>query len=235
MTYAKTEERCHVEHMGAADLQDHMERYYFAANYVRGKRVLDIACGTGYGSAHMRQAGAAAVLGVDVSDAAIQEATRLYGSDYRVGSILDFDNEAPFDTVISFETIEHVEDYRRALANLRRLLKPGGTLLLSTPNRPVNSPHLRSIEDRPRSPFHVREFSTQEIIEAVVSAGFATPEVYGQKLRRIFKRRPLRTVYAAVAYAGLIPGHFAATVLPLRPGLEPRYCILVSRDVSAKS
>ena len=229
MTYIETEERGHIEHMRRGDLQDHLERYAFAAKYARGRRVLDIACGTGYGSAHLREAGAARVIGVDISPAAVEEAKRAYGPDYRLGSILDFDDGVPFDLIVSFETIEHVEDYRGALANLRRLLVPAGTLVLSTPNRPVNSPHLRSIDDRPGGSFHVREFSTAEICDAVVQAGFSPPEVYGQKQRRMFRNRALKTAYAGLAYAGLIPTHFAAAVLPISPGLEPRYCVLVSR------
>jgi 2-polyprenyl-3-methyl-5-hydroxy-6-metoxy-1,4-benzoquinol methylase len=227
--YADTEERCHPEHMDAGDLQDHVERYRFAGRFVRGKRVLDVASGTGYGSEHLRKCGANIVVGVDVSETAVREAIRSYGPHYRVGSVIDFDDE-PFDVIVSFETIEHVDDYRSALRNLRRLLAPGGVLILSTPNRPVNSPELRDLADKPRNIYHVREFSTAEIVAALTDAGFASIEPYGQRQRRRIRNRLLYSVYAAAAYLGVLPGHFSAAVLPLREGLEPRYCVLVCRS-----
>lgn len=227
MSYRGTEERCDVDQKDTANFRDHLARYRFATRYVRNKRVLDIACGTGYGSAQMRDAGAASVLGVDLSTEAVAEAIRVYGPDYRVGSILDFDESRPFDVIVSFETIEHIDDYMGALRNLRRLLAEGGTLILSTPNRPVNSPQLGSLDDKPSNRFHVREFTTGEIEEATREAGFGAARLFGQKLRWPISSRLLRGLYAGLAYAKLIPGHFSAAVLPIRPGLEPRYCVLV--------
>lgn len=229
MKYRDTDERCHPEHMKPGDLQDHLERYRFASRFVAGKRVLDIACGTGYGSALLRKAGARSVFGVDLSESALEEAIRLYGPDYRVGSIIDFAEGAPYDVIVSYETIEHVADYEAALANLHRILAPAGTLLLSTPHRPVNSPHLQSLDDTPSNPFHVREFSVDEIVAAVERAGFKAPTVYGQKLRRPFKNGLASAAYAALAYARILPGHYSSSVLPLRNGLEPRYAVLKCR------
>lgn len=228
-SYTPSDERCHVDHIGLRDLQDHLARYQFAASYAHGKRVLDIACGTGYGSAIIRQAGAAFVLGVDVSESAVGEARRAYGPDYEVGSILDYHCGTVFDLLVSFETIEHVDDYKGALNNLRRLIARDGTLILSTPNRRVNSPHLSSISDRPSNPFHVREFTTREIMQAVHDAGFTTQGVFGQRQRRLIRNRFLYGAYAVAARTGVLRGHFSAAVLPLRGALEPRYTVLVCR------
>jgi ubiquinone/menaquinone biosynthesis C-methylase UbiE len=230
--YAPTQERCHVEHMAAGDVRDHVERYTFAAGFVqKGDRVLDIACGTGYGSDLLRTRCQAYVTGVDVSAGAVAEAKRVYGdghgNGYLVGTMAEF-AALPFDVVVSFETIEHIQDDMAALANLRRLLKPGGTLILSTPNRPVNSPRLRSLADKPGNAFHVREYTTAEMAERLERAGFGLPMAYGQKQRRLIRNKAARLAYSALAYAAL-PGHYSAKVQPLRRGLEPRYSVLVCK------
>src|SRR5208283_2060032 len=140
----------------------HLERYRWAAKLVAGKRVLDVACGTGYGTALLANAGAAQVVsfGVAIAD-------RLPVPD---GS---------YDCYVSFETIEHVEDDDALLTEATRVLRPGGSLLVSTPNRELLDPGI-SIEDRPFNRFHTREYSRDELSEKL-RRHFASITWYGQR------------------------------------------------------
>lgn len=177
--------------------QDHIARYAFASQFVAGKRVLDIACGTGYGSKMMKEAGAATVCGVDISPDAITFAnrnSRLEGIEFVCANAEHIDDLGPFDVVASFETIEHVHDYKRALANVYRMLVPGGSLIMSTPNRPVTSPNAKTVNDRPENDYHVREWDLPEFKEIVREAGFTLSEegIFGQCLPQQFPNRVMR-------------------------------------------
>jgi len=225
-------ERCKIGDIEAIDLIDHLERYRFASNYVKGKNVLDIACGTGYGSAILKESGATSVTGVDVSDDAINHAKKEYSGgniSFNLGSITDFDSGVKYDRIVSFETIEHVNDYKAAVANIRNLLKDDGILILSTPNRPVTSPRCLTLSDRP-SKYHVREFDVKEIYDELKGAGFRDIEKYGQKQRITIRNRvALAFYYILAAKLKIINGHFSPKVLPIRAGLEPRYTVLVCK------
>lgn len=122
-------------------LIEHYARYHFACDFVKGD-VLDIACGTGYGSHMMAKKckdKVDEIIGVDIDQATIDYAKHTYYhplTSFHVGDARDADlvNEfGQFDTIISFETIEHFKNERPFLTNLYQLLKPGGTLVLSTP------------------------------------------------------------------------------------------------------
>ena len=162
---------------------DHIARYKFASRYVKGKKVLDIACGTGYGSKILYDAGAIKVVGVDISNEAIEFACtkyRIKNLEFKVGDIhnLDF-SENYFDVITCFETIEHIGNQERALIELKRVLKPKGLLIISSPNRKLTSPG-KSINDHPDNPFHTKEYSTEEFI-SVLKDYFEILGVYGQR------------------------------------------------------
>jgi 2-polyprenyl-3-methyl-5-hydroxy-6-metoxy-1,4-benzoquinol methylase len=118
----------------------HLARYEFATGWTAGKRVADIACGTGYGCRVLATQGqAAAVTGIDSSDEAIDYARSRHGLpniEYRVaeGSGTGFP-DAAFDVLTSFETIEHVADDAELVDEFARVLVPGGALICSTPNQ----------------------------------------------------------------------------------------------------
>jgi len=135
---------------------EHVARYRLAAQLAEGRRVLDVACGEGYGGALMATAGARSVTGVDVDPATVEHVRERHGLDAQVGDIreLAFDDGA-FDLVVSFETIEHVEDPERSLDQLARVRAPGGHVLISTPNA---GEYLVDNE------FHVREFGHDEFV-----------------------------------------------------------------------
>jgi len=129
---------------------------------VSGKEVLDAACGVGYGLEILAAAGAAAVTGIDIDADVVAEAQRRFGQhakEIMEGDLarLPFEDES-FEVVVSFETIEHVDEPERALAEMHRVLRPEGLLIISSPNPEV---YLGDNEH------HVREFRPEELAEKI--------------------------------------------------------------------
>lgn len=179
----------------------HAATYDFARPYVEGKVVLDFGCGSGYGTASLAEA-ATTITGVDIAPEAVAYATTHYRRDnltFRtVGPVerdgLPFEDDA-FDTVVSFQVIEHVRQVDRYLAEVRRVLRPGGVFLCVTPDRT-----LRLFPgQRPWNEFHVTEYAP-EGLRATLSSLFpevrlfgmtARPEVLAAELRRYRRNRLL--------------------------------------------
>jgi 2-polyprenyl-3-methyl-5-hydroxy-6-metoxy-1,4-benzoquinol methylase len=167
---------------------DHMERYKFASRYARGKSVLDIACGVGYSAPILVASGATSYDGVDINEGLTSYANQHFGAEavrYHTGDIRTFVTGRQYDLITCFETIEHVQDYRSALLNLHRLLKEGGLLLISSPNRRITSPDCRILSDKPANRFHTQEFVPDELLTALRDAGFSArhSDVFGQRQR----------------------------------------------------
>jgi ubiquinone/menaquinone biosynthesis C-methylase UbiE len=152
----------------------HLDRYRFAAARVAGQRVLDCACGTGYGVRLLRESGSAArVIGVDIAAASVHYARHHHG----VGSTLFVCasgqrlplHDASLDVITSFETIEHVPDDFALIEEFHRVLRPRGTLIVSTPNQwPLRD-----------APFHVREYNRASFV-SVLASRFDCLEYYNQ-------------------------------------------------------
>jgi ubiquinone/menaquinone biosynthesis C-methylase UbiE len=152
----------------------HLDRYRFAANRVKGKDVLDCACGTGYGVRLLHEEGEAAnVIGVDIDEKTIEYA----GKKHQVGNthfVCAIANQLPIaddsvDVITSFETIEHVPDDAALIKEFYRVLRASGVLIISTPNQwPLAT-----------APFHVREYSRTSLIELLESK-FDCLELYNQ-------------------------------------------------------
>lgn len=154
---------------------EHRARYRFACQWVRGRRVLDVACGAGFGLQLLRQHGALA-LGADRDVRALAEAR---GVDSMAPLVRTDATRLPLadgsvEVVTSFETIEHVPDARALVSELRRVLQPGGTLILSTPNLAFGPPRLH------QNPFHLREFTADELV-ALLRECFSQVVLYGQR------------------------------------------------------
>lgn len=153
---------------------EHEARYRWAEALARDRDVLDVACGVGYGTSILVRAGARRVLGVDFSDEAVEQARNRVGdpADFLVGDLLNLPcKDDSFDLITCFETIEHVADPGRGLDELRRVLRPGGVLLLSSPNRDVYIPG---------NPFHLHEYTPDELEDAL-SARFAQVRLLRQQ------------------------------------------------------
>lgn len=163
--------------------EEHLSRYRFAAGLVTGLRVADIACGTGYGTRMLSEAGASGVLGMDLSKDAVSASKALYCDPKVSYAVADAqklreisDNE--FDVVVSFETIEHLPDVEAYLAEMARIIRPGGIFVVSTPDRRLASV-MHCFRGRPTNPHHIREYTEPELLE-VISTRFAIETIYGQ-------------------------------------------------------
>ncbi len=141
---------------------EHLHRYLLARQLCRGKNVLDIASGEGYGAALLAQT-ACCVTGVEVDAEAVAHATSAYGQKnlrFVEGDATEIPlNDESFDAVISFETLEHVSDQHRFLTEVKRVLKHQGFLLLSTPDSEVYS-----AAGTTPNPFHVTELTAGELL-----------------------------------------------------------------------
>ncbi len=160
-------------HMHSLMYAEHLTRYLVAQDLVRGKRVLDIASGSGYGSQLLSQT-AASVVGVDRSESAVEYARAHFHADnleYRQGDATQIPaDDDSVDVLITFETIEHVEHYREFLREINRVLAPDGIAVISTPN------DLEFVEG---NHFHLHEFVLDELV-ALVSQHFAHVDQYFQ-------------------------------------------------------
>lgn len=165
-TIADTGERMvPAHHKGHLVYGEHIVRYRAAMELVKGKTVLDIASGSGYGSACLAET-AKSVYGVDIDKDAVRYAQKNYKAknvEFILGDGVNIplaDNSV--DMVVSFETIEHIEDYETFMVEVKRVLKDDGLLLLSTPN---------DVEFPETNHFHIHEFNQKEL-EKLVSKYF---------------------------------------------------------------
>ncbi|MDD5308934.1 MAG: methyltransferase domain-containing protein [Deltaproteobacteria bacterium] len=175
-----TGERYVPEQGWASIAYEHLSRYLFARRLAAGRRVLDLGSGEGYGSFTIAER-ADSVLGIDVDKAAIWHARGKYGKQranlaYRQGSATALPCEdGRFDLVVCFEMLEHTAEQAQMLNEIRRVLAPGGLLLISTPNRLAYS-------DLPgyKNEFHVRELYLDEFRD-LLATRFAHVQVLGQR------------------------------------------------------
>jgi SAM-dependent methyltransferase len=144
---------------------EHYHRYLYSRAFCRERDVLDVASGEGYGAAQLAQV-ARHVLGVEYSGPTARNAAANFPrpnlcfvqADARSLPLLG----ASVDVVTSFETIEHFDRQEEFVAEARRVLRPGGCFIVSTPDRQVYSP-----PGSPPNPFHVHEFDRGEFLEVL--------------------------------------------------------------------
>ncbi|MEP6938866.1 MAG: class I SAM-dependent methyltransferase [Rudaea sp.] len=159
---------------------EHWHRYAFARPFAAGRRVVDAACGEGYGSALLAQ-GAREVVGVDISTQAVEHARKRYaGTDnlrFEQGDCTQLElPDAAYDLVVSFETLEHVAAQEALIAGFARILSADGVLIVSSPDK-----HAYSDVSGFRNEFHVRELYRGELL-ALLTPHFPYVRLYGQKL-----------------------------------------------------
>lgn len=156
---------------------NHLHRYAISLELIKGKTILDIASGEGYGS-HLMSLEGGMVYGVDIDEETIERAKNKYIGDnlrFLKGSTSEIPLEANcVDVVISFETLEHHDKHERMMTEIRRVLKPQGTLLISTPDKRYYSDQ-RSYNN----PFHVKELYKPEFLD-LISKHFKNTKLYSQ-------------------------------------------------------
>jgi len=160
--------------------QEHKQRYEFIKPLLHGN-VLDIACGTGYG-AQIIDDTINRYYGVDFSQDAIDDANKynkLEKNEFSQGSIVSIDfKDQKFDIVISFETLEHIEDYNKALSEILRVLKSTGTFVGSVPSKEFDD----KCEDvYGKNPYHITRFNFEKI-QNLLSKNFKYVEFFSNEL-----------------------------------------------------
>ena len=158
-------------------LNEHLCRYRFAQLLVKGKVVLDIGSGVGYGSKILAEK-ASSVVAIDLSEEAVRYANEQYAGD-NIETLVGDGRGLPLasdsvDVVVSFELIEHLHSQKAHLHEVDRVLKPNGVTVISTPNRIFYSQ-----ESNQTNPFHTREFDFREF-NTFLKSVFSCVEIYFQ-------------------------------------------------------
>ena len=148
----------------AIEASIHLNRYLSAKKFVNGKKVLDAACGEGYGSFLMKRWGASEVIGVDISEDALNVAQKKFAGEgisfiNHTVEVLPFEDDS-FDVVVSYETVEHLDYPEKFLAELKRVVKNDGMVLVSCPNDPYYYKN-----ETVSNPYHKRKYTWYDFHE----------------------------------------------------------------------
>ena len=158
---------------------NHLKVYQFAEQFVKGKTVLDVGCGTGYGSYYLRTHGAQSVFGIDYSEEAVAYAVGHYPEvtfQQMDAQRISYPNKS-FDVVISSENLEHLPDPAENIAEIHRVMKERGLLVLGTPNKEIASPD----SEKSSNHFHIREFSFDEL-DSLIRKHFRSVHIFENML-----------------------------------------------------
>ncbi len=133
---------------------EHVARYAFAGKFVKNKKVLDCSCGSGYGTRMLANFGIHSAIGVDIDSEIIKYAKTHYLTKnilFQTGDAthLPFPKSS-FQVYICFETLEHVEEQEKLVAEAKRVLQKDGLYIISTPNKEMN---------KIKNPYHTKELS----------------------------------------------------------------------------
>ncbi len=181
---------------------EHLARYRAASSRSLGSPVLDLACGTGYGTTILAETGNRSIVGVDLSREALSTACTRY-PDSRVNYVRSRAESLPFESgafgsVVCFETLEHLTEPRALLREVARVLTDRGTFVVSTPNRKVASPWW-PLTARPANPHHTHEYRLAEL-EQELAEWFEIKELWGQRfVSRLWLRLPVYAIVRASA------------------------------------
>jgi ubiquinone/menaquinone biosynthesis C-methylase UbiE len=170
---------------------EHLHRYALCSHFIKGKSVLDIASGEGYGSALLAKI-ANSVIGVDISTESIHYAQEQYHNYDNLEFIMGSCDSIPLteesvDVVVSFETIEHHDRHDEMICEIKRVLKQDGVLIISSPNRLIYSD-----ESNHSNPYHVKELYYEQLVDLLCSH-FKYVKIYGQKMASASFVFPLTT------------------------------------------
>lgn len=229
--------------------ENHFKRYDFANHILdslspstNGQiRVLDIASGIGYGVDKMKHSGRHLV-GADINETSVHEANQMYGQTSRGcaaftvadGLSLPY-STGLFDCVTCFETIEHVPDPTGFLQELKRVIKPEGRIVISTPNREIGNPG-STMNDKPNNHFHEFELSEDEFA-ALLRGQFSQVHLYGQEQYPKVSSLPERVLYkfgapgeGVIKIRDMLLLPQRATVQELKANHTPTYFVAVCQN-----
>lgn len=188
----KPETRIIPEETPAKFLAEHLKPYEFISGKCRGKKILEVGCGDGYGSAYLAKT-ALEVIGIDYEKEVILRAQKKYSAKnlsflYGDAAGLEF-NDNTFDIVCSFQVIEHIPEDKllRYLSEIKRVLKNEGTFYLSTLNLEYA---MKSPPTYQKNPAHCKEFRFDEL-KGLLSKIFQGVEIFGLHLttrHRLYQR-----------------------------------------------
>jgi ubiquinone/menaquinone biosynthesis C-methylase UbiE len=221
-----TGERFTPETEGNVELE-HLHRYLQASEFVAGLTVLDIASGEGYGSFLLSDT-AAQVIGVDISNEAVAHAQKKYHKpnlEFKTGSCSAIPlPDASVDAVVSFETLEHHDEHDTMMEQIKRVLRPGGIVLISSPDK-----HNYSVVPDYKNEFHVKELFEEEF-RHLLNRYFKNTLFFGQRI-----------LYGSMisAHADHTPvSHYVgkSDAVQTGPGIaNPRYWICLASDAKLPS
>lgn len=168
---------------------EHIYRYRFVLPFIKDKQVLDIACGEGYGTSAIQKAGANRVIGIDISSDTCEHARTKYGINSCAGSAEEIPLVNNFaDIIVSFETIEHLENPTSLLRETRRVLSNEGVLIISTPNKTI-------YDNRGENEFHKNEFTKTDFLNTL-KRYYSSIQLFGQVpiAGHLYTRNSLRSL-----------------------------------------
>jgi len=178
---------------------EHLHRYALALSLAADKDVLDIASGEGYGSALLAMV-ARSVVGVDIDESSVMYAGSRYTAmnlSFRAGSATQIPiADASVDLVVSFETIEHLVEHERMFAEFKRVLRPAGRLIISSPNKLIYS-DARAYTN----PYHVRELYFHELRDTLKDF-FPAVRLFGHRIFAGSAVHPLNEISQATKWLG---------------------------------
>ena len=217
-----TGERFVPEVHGDIELE-HLHRYLLACEIASDKVILDIACGEGYGSALLAKR-ADKVIGVDNSIEAVEYARQRYKNknlEYVVGSCANIPlSDASVDLVVSFETIEHHDQHKQMMQEVKRVLRPNGILLISSPDK-----YHYTVEPGYSNPYHIKELYQHEF-KQLLGTYFKNISYFGQ-----------RVIYGSSIFAESLPtpvlSYFKENEIIRKTSgiIKPLYWIALASDV----
>lgn len=207
---------------------EHFHRYEWCLPYVAGRKVLDIACGEGYGSRILART-AASVIGVDIADEAVSHAQQVYAGvehlSFRQGDAAEIPlPDHSVEVVVSFETIEHHDRHVEMISEIRRVLTEDGLLIISSPNKKIYS----DLAGGDHNHFHVKELYFSEF-DALLRDYFSSVAHFGQRVTAGSLLLPLQAEAPGTALSTYT--ETSSGVLERNPQhIEPMYYLAVAAN-----
>lgn len=177
LSYIFAGERTHPEDEEGINIS----RYDFAGKSVKGKTVIDLGCGSGYGTWVLANNGAKMAIGIDYDPKVIQYAKKKYklrNLKYQNVNSSILTKRDKFQIVTAFEVIEHIKDDFEFVRLIKELLAQNGIAFISTPNKLISSPGM----DTPPNPYHIREYTPTDF-KKILSNDFSSVVLYGLKVK----------------------------------------------------